>query len=517
MTGINYGLLARQLVELVKARGSLGKVPTVNPNSMLGIAIAQLNSVTSIADEKGNVPVDAVEALCKEVATVMDQPHVKEQVLNPVDEVATVIATRVKSSFGALTVYHGIVDETAKKIEACRQQAIAANPFLREDDAKTSVEYPVLSWTDGFSIPGLGENAVVDIVHKACNHEDGMPQLTVAQAYMQWFNALVAKLIKPIELPPETRQAIMKRLMDAAPDQDAAFVELELSLVLNPTSLSRYLAQLYSGMFSASGLALADTAELLINTHRKRAVLFNAIDSDGTYDVSPETMAKIRDNLTVYRHMSILFVYLLTYYRRNVFKNTILLPSAKLNQDNIDTFNGTEGITSSSLHNYVVVMLNKGPDSTMPFRGVTVEDVASTLETVKTRIEKTRIETASRRVYEFGQITRRVVAACLQGLVAQPPSGLAVRKETDYTKLSMILAQRVVSENLDPKTVIYDFLFKAFEVNPFAVILYETLGSEYTRILTTAKNVDENTLRMMEVSLVHTVILGYVKTLCCVK
>lgn len=513
---INYALLARQLIEYVKAKGRLGQVPRPDPNNSFGIAVHTLNTAVKTGNPDGTVPVNLIEALLKEVEQVMQEPHVQAHVLDPVNVLADAIATKAKSSFGALTAYHRIVDESSKRIHSRCDVLIAADPILREPTSTAQPPaYEIFSWEPLFRLPALSENAVVEMVHKVYGRENGMPDLQIAKSYREAMLTKVAKEASDVALPADALAAILAKAKAAAganPDEKgiACLVEFILNL---KTKLVPFVAALTAYAFYPAGKHTMDMAERTLAYFGTIEKAWSAL-SLNVYDVNAETLDKIKVNIECFSMMLASLAYIVTYYRHNLFKDTVLLPNMKMNADNVDTYKALSGIHEMTLRDHVSVVYHTVPLADT-ISGVTLTEVEKQREAVAKRIESLRAAATTHRVLGFAAAQRRAIIAELQDMYQKPPEGLKAIADRDFTRLAEVLAQRVVASNADPKMAVYEFLFKAFEVNPFAVVLYNALGAEYTRVLTTSKNVDEQYLRVMEVSVLQRLIFDFIRNLLC--
>jgi len=516
MKSIDYRLLAKQFSDLVEARRTL-RIPTFSPNNTLGDAVHHL--AEAIPEYSADITAaNAIERLFIEMERVEQEPHVQEFVFEPIEKMATVFADRINASFKALSTYHAMVESINDAAVAKTKQSIDANPFLREalqQPAATELTYPKLNWNDGYVIPGFSEQEVVNTAHQRSGRTDSMPSVGVAQVLLNEVNLLATKNgYATIALPTDTVQNLITRISAKVPGISETKVGLYINRLLSMSAFLQNVAYTTKDFFAAEGAFTADACCSMVETAQLLGVLLPILDDNTNWDLSPDTMTKVRGNLEIYKKFINVCLYLFTYYRRSVFKDTILLPNSCLNMDNYDTFFGREGATPVMLRDYVAVVF-PGDIYRNTIRGVLVDEVFEKKDQVAKRIEQGKQAIATKLVFEHNGVKRRALILAMLEFANSAPADLPRDPDVDIKRLAEVKAQKVVAGDADFRVGIYEFLFQAYLVNPFSVILYENIGLQYTKMLATTTQLDELTLCSMEITVVAKLIQMFTMKMCC--
>jgi hypothetical protein len=517
-SSIDYKLLAKQFTELVAAKKSL-RIPKLIPNSTLGDALHHLSEAVNVSYETEAID-NIIERLFDEVEHVSSEPHVQEYVLEPIDKMATAFADRINSSFTALSQYHAIVEAVNADAVSRSKQFIDANPFLREAvqaPPNTGISYLKLDWNAGYVLPEFSESEVINRSHQQTGRTESMPSIAIAQILRNDINLRASKEgYINVYLPVETLDAIVARILSRNSTIPENEVRLSVLRLLTMSAFMQHTTYVLTDFFAVEGCNTANACLHSIDLISRLSVLLPLLDDPVIWDVSPDTLTKIQSNMSIYKRFVNLVVYLLTYYRRDRFKDTILLPNSYLNADNYDTFFGREGASTVMLRDYVAVVF-PGEVYKNTLRGVLVDEVFDKQEQVTKRIEQGKQSMLTKLTFELNAIKRKTLVLAMLAFSDSAPADLERDPDIDLKRLAEVKAQKVVAGDSDFRVGIYEFLFQAFRVNPFSVILYENIGLRYTQILATSKELDDLTLSSMEISVVAKLIQMFTLQKCCVR
>lgn len=504
-TRLDLSTFAQLLADYYQTRG--GQLPQLelSQDTTLGYAVDQLRNQQLINEEDG---AEAIRNVVADFERAVGDEFMNSQGLDKLDQLSDLFEERIRTSFEDLKTVRNWVDELTQKIEDQKDQRISEDPFLSQYYGQAhDVEptFPEISWQP---IQAVGyEREIVMNVNSRMPGMDGRDatEPSVMSRLSRQLKDRLNKEYQDVEVTEDTENRIVDQLTEVT-GHPSDVVRPYVKQLLNYRNGTRRLATLINGAGTVRGST--DTCTTFLSDIDKYTMLQRIPE---LIDLSESTSTAMQTNLDLIKQLTELMAYYIIHCRRSVYENSIVLPNGQLNPDLKQDYLESGG-TLLKLKQYINVFY-PGDKLRESKHGVTLDSAKHSEELVEQKLSKQEIEKATRAKSEYRKIMKDVFTTTVdkwiqQGRSPEVPRTLQTpedraREMVQYTADSVINTTPV-------EDALYNLILRLYYKNEFVKTLYDRLGQESIKMLTSRENIDESKIRLIETRVVTSMVSDFV-------
>lgn len=476
--------------------------------SSLNNSIENLSVITA-GDENIDAQPDVIRSTVEAYGELHEDRLHNGVYLDVYDEISNTFASILSKGINNLKTLKAEVETIETKINANIRKFISEDPVLAEYDKRNADPDQLgMEGVDWSILDQVSERATIEKLHDSINQPIDAQLSPVLMGMilnkLPNANQFNTKEYKSIPLTQENRKRIVASIYAEVKDK---FKESDVASLVDFV-FDFNTSYCLSAIRSLEALKDGENVESInqvLTIVDKYANILNYFTKENV-DLSNSTQVEVDDHVDAMRQILDASVYVCSYYRHNVWNESILVPGPRINPDKFDEYKANGGKISD------VVQYNTRyfSDSVMPKTGVKGTDIITTMNNVRSIIQSEVAEHSRQCEAKKKQIHRDVFMATVYDWLNSKRDKFSREfAHTSTLDKFIISVYDGAAPNSSLESLLYTAMLNSCYVNSIEKNIYNRISNAYAKHVAVSNKLTKEDCELIDIAVYSDMICEY--------